>query len=294
MPAPLVSIIALTALTNQRRHRDVAIGLFGDMGGGAMIGQTMINLKTSVARTQLSTSLAGPFLMIPVHRVRPGRARHPDGPQRRTHRRPLTRRPVRLTSPGQLSYLFEQMRPYRLRTVAVHQAIISLQRPEHRETRTRTMHLGNRDRSAEHDHWARRALGEHVLQRQDLRPIRVLCAGGLVVHRGNGRLQLVLPDRPGAERPFRQGRTFDDRRGIPLGSALFGERHEYAVLRYRNGIRQGWTSIKCVDTIACYGSTTQADVDGNQEWCTVIEGSSYLPGYGGRSLAAKKCETNSW
>ncbi len=70
--------------------------------------------------------------------------------------------------------------------------------------------------------------------------------------------------------------------------------HQYAVLRYRNGERQGWTSIKCVDTISCYGSTTQSDVDGNQEWCTVIEGSSYIPGYGGRSLAAKKCETNSW
>ncbi|MBM7857314.1 hypothetical protein [Lentzea nigeriaca] len=70
--------------------------------------------------------------------------------------------------------------------------------------------------------------------------------------------------------------------------------HQYAISRYRNGRYQGNTSIRCVDTIACYGSTTQSDVDGNQEWCTVIEGSSYIPGVGGRPLAAKKCETNSW
>ncbi|MDX8141710.1 hypothetical protein SK854_06290 [Lentzea sp. BCCO 10_0061] len=70
--------------------------------------------------------------------------------------------------------------------------------------------------------------------------------------------------------------------------------HQYAISRYRNGQYQGHKSIRCVDTIACYGSTTQSDVDGNQEWCTVIEGSSYIQGHGGRSLAAKKCETNSW
>jgi hypothetical protein len=70
--------------------------------------------------------------------------------------------------------------------------------------------------------------------------------------------------------------------------------HQYAVARYRNGKYQGSTPIRCVDTIACYGSTTQSDGDGNQEWCTYIDGSSYIPGYGGKPLAAKKCETSSW
>src|SRR5699024_7422437 len=36
----------------------------GGMGGCAMIGQTMINVKTSGARTRISTFLAGVFLLI--------------------------------------------------------------------------------------------------------------------------------------------------------------------------------------------------------------------------------------
>jgi SulP family sulfate permease len=41
-------------------------GLFGGMGGCAMIGQTMINVKASGARTRISTFLAGVFLLILV------------------------------------------------------------------------------------------------------------------------------------------------------------------------------------------------------------------------------------
>ncbi|AXB42474.1 SulP family inorganic anion transporter [Amycolatopsis albispora] len=43
---------------------NVVTGFFGGMGGCAMIGQTMINVKTAGARTRLSTFLAGVFLMI--------------------------------------------------------------------------------------------------------------------------------------------------------------------------------------------------------------------------------------
>ncbi|MEV6712584.1 SulP family inorganic anion transporter [Lentzea sp. NPDC051208] len=42
---------------------NVVTGFFGGMGGCAMIGQTMINVKSG-ARTRLSTFLAGVFLMI--------------------------------------------------------------------------------------------------------------------------------------------------------------------------------------------------------------------------------------
>lgn len=45
---------------------NVITGFFGGMGGCAMIGQTMINVKTSGARTRLSTFLAGVFLLILV------------------------------------------------------------------------------------------------------------------------------------------------------------------------------------------------------------------------------------
>lgn len=45
---------------------NIASGLFGGMGGCAMIGQTMINVKQSGARTRISTFLAGVFLLILV------------------------------------------------------------------------------------------------------------------------------------------------------------------------------------------------------------------------------------
>ncbi|TYP01691.1 SulP family sulfate permease [Streptomyces coelicolor] len=43
---------------------NIVTGFFGGMGGCAMIGQTMINVKVSGARTRVSTFLAGSFLMV--------------------------------------------------------------------------------------------------------------------------------------------------------------------------------------------------------------------------------------
>ena len=43
---------------------NIVTGCFGGMGGCAMIGQTMINVRASGARTRLSTFLAGVFLMV--------------------------------------------------------------------------------------------------------------------------------------------------------------------------------------------------------------------------------------
>ncbi|GAA3214949.1 SulP family inorganic anion transporter [Microbacterium terregens] len=45
---------------------NILSGLFGGMGGCAMIGQTMINVKSSGARTRISTFLAGVFLLVLV------------------------------------------------------------------------------------------------------------------------------------------------------------------------------------------------------------------------------------
>ncbi|GIG41223.1 SulP family inorganic anion transporter [Cellulomonas phragmiteti] len=44
----------------------IITGFFGGMGGCAMIGQTMINVKASGARTRISTFLAGVFLLALV------------------------------------------------------------------------------------------------------------------------------------------------------------------------------------------------------------------------------------
>jgi len=45
---------------------NIVTGLFGGMGGCAMIGQTMIHVKTSGARTRISTFAAGVFLLFLV------------------------------------------------------------------------------------------------------------------------------------------------------------------------------------------------------------------------------------
>ena len=43
---------------------NIVSGIFGGMGGCAMIGQTMINVKAANARTRISTLFAGVFLLI--------------------------------------------------------------------------------------------------------------------------------------------------------------------------------------------------------------------------------------
>jgi SulP family sulfate permease len=45
---------------------NIITGFFGGMGGCAMIGQTMINVKSAGSRTRISTFLAGLFLLILV------------------------------------------------------------------------------------------------------------------------------------------------------------------------------------------------------------------------------------
>ncbi|MFI6448068.1 SulP family inorganic anion transporter [Kitasatospora sp. NPDC050543] len=69
MTAKLVDDITETRSNKTRESigqgiANIVTGLFGGMGGCAVIGQTMINVKTSGARTRLSTFLAGAFLMV--------------------------------------------------------------------------------------------------------------------------------------------------------------------------------------------------------------------------------------
>ncbi|GAA3443001.1 sodium-independent anion transporter [Planomonospora venezuelensis] len=69
MTAKLVDDITDTRSSKTRESvgqgvANIVTGFFGGMGGCAMIGQTMINVKASGARTRLSTFTAGVFLMI--------------------------------------------------------------------------------------------------------------------------------------------------------------------------------------------------------------------------------------
>ncbi|PPF43179.1 sodium-independent anion transporter [Pseudoclavibacter sp. AY1F1] len=71
MTAKLVDDITDTRSSKTREAwgqgaANVITALFGGMGGCAMIGQTMINVKASGARTRISTFLAGVFLLLLV------------------------------------------------------------------------------------------------------------------------------------------------------------------------------------------------------------------------------------
>ncbi|WP_437104630.1 SulP family inorganic anion transporter [Streptomyces sp. enrichment culture] len=69
MTAKLVDDITDTPSSKTRESigqgiANIVTGFFGGMGGCAMIGQTMINVKVSGARTRVSTFLAGVFLLM--------------------------------------------------------------------------------------------------------------------------------------------------------------------------------------------------------------------------------------
>jgi len=71
MTAKLVDDVTDTGSSKTREAwgqgaANVITGFFGGMGGCAMIGQTMINVKVSGARTRISTFLAGVFLLVLV------------------------------------------------------------------------------------------------------------------------------------------------------------------------------------------------------------------------------------
>ncbi|TDP92515.1 SulP family sulfate permease [Leucobacter luti] len=69
MTAKLVDDITDTHSNTQRESwgqgiANIVSGFCGGMGGCAMIGQTMVNVKVSGARTRISTFLAGAFLLV--------------------------------------------------------------------------------------------------------------------------------------------------------------------------------------------------------------------------------------
>ena len=88
MTARLVDDITETRSDKDREARgqgiaNVVTGFFGGMAGCAMIGQTMINVRVSGARTRISTFCAGLFLLVLVVGLGPLVAVDPDGRARR-------------------------------------------------------------------------------------------------------------------------------------------------------------------------------------------------------------------
>ena len=68
-----------------------------------------------------------------------------------------------------------------------------------------------------------------AVEREDLRPVRILGARCLVVHRRDGGLQLVGADRPARERGADERHALVDLGAVPQASVLLVERNELAV-----------------------------------------------------------------
>jgi hypothetical protein len=70
---------------------------------------------------------------------------------------------------------------------------------------------------------------QRLVQRQDLRPVGLGVAVGLVVDGGDGRLELVGADRDGAKRAGEQRYALLDPGGVPQVAPLLGQGHQGAV-----------------------------------------------------------------
>jgi len=89
---------------------------------------------------------------------------------------------------------FQQMGAHRVQAVMFRDARIVFKRIQQFQALRRAVHHGRRDGAIQRDHWVVGHALEQIIKRQDLRPIRVLGAGSLVVNGGNGGLQLVWAD----------------------------------------------------------------------------------------------------
>ena len=89
----------------------------------------------------------------------------------------------------------------------------------------------HRDRVVERHHGVVGGSPQQLVQGHDLRPVGRLGARGLVVDRGDRRLELVRAGRTELQRLADQRDALVDGRAVPAAAVLLGERHERAVGR---------------------------------------------------------------
>ncbi len=121
------------------------------------------------------------------------------------------------------------MPAHRVEPMGLRHPVVVVEGPERAETGPRAVHHGHRDRPVERHDRPRGDGVEHVVQREDLRPVRLLGARCFVVDRGDRRLQLVRADRRRAERARDERHPFLDLRSIPAIALLLRERDDGAV-----------------------------------------------------------------
>ena len=105
---------------------------------------------------------------------------------------------------------FEQVRTHRLKAVRVRHPVVLVKRAKQGKPCLRAVHHRQGDSPAECNHRSRCHLVEHLIQRENLRPVRLLSGRSLVMHRGDCRLELIRTDWDSAQGSSDQCHAFGD------------------------------------------------------------------------------------
>ena len=82
-----------------------------------------------------------------------------------------------------------------VQAVMIREAGVGFEGVQQFQALRRAVHHRRRDRVIQRDHGVVGHAPEQIVERQDLRPIRVVGSGSFVVNGGDGGLQLVWADR---------------------------------------------------------------------------------------------------
>jgi hypothetical protein len=114
----------------------------------------------------------------------------------------------------------QEMRSDRLQAVMPGHTAILVESAKKIEAGLWTPHHGDRDGVVKRDHRVRRDAFEQLVQREDLRPVRVPGARCLVVDGGNGGLELVGAEWRSGQSICDQGNALGDVPRVPKHSIL--------------------------------------------------------------------------
>jgi hypothetical protein len=149
------------------------------------------------------------------------------GKTRGHSRRPL----VALAGGSRIPCKLEQVPPHPLEPVGVRHPLISVEGAEHGEPSAWSVHHRDRQCTIQRDHRPGRHALEHLVEGEDLRPVRVLRARRLVVNGRYRRLHLVGTDRRSAQGAGNERDPLADLADVPEVTRLLSERNQGALSR---------------------------------------------------------------
>jgi hypothetical protein len=130
--------------------------------------------------------------------------------------------------PHRITGALEQVGPDRVEAVVAGQAIVGPQRSQQLEPGPGPVHHRHGHSVVERGHRVGGDAQQELVEQDDLQPVGCLVGRSLVVHGGDGRLDLVRAERSLDQRPGYQGDSLGDGGRIPEGAILLRQRDENA------------------------------------------------------------------